>query len=54
LFEKIDVAIGENKQLDYARREEFVEDAIRVMLKNLSGKFNQESSSKELKSKNGK
>jgi hypothetical protein len=38
LLEKIDAAINANKQLGYATREEFVEDALRDMLQNLSGK----------------
>jgi metal-responsive CopG/Arc/MetJ family transcriptional regulator len=50
LLEKIDAAISANKQLGYATRQEFVEDAILGMLQNPTGKFNRESSSKELKS----
>jgi metal-responsive CopG/Arc/MetJ family transcriptional regulator len=38
LLEKIDARINANKQLGYATREEFVEDTLRGMLQNLSGK----------------
>jgi metal-responsive CopG/Arc/MetJ family transcriptional regulator len=51
LLENIDAAINANKQLGYATREEFVEDAIVGILQNLSGKRKKENASKELKSK---
>lgn len=51
LLEKIDAAINANKQLGYATREEFVEDALRGILQSLSGKREKESASKELKNK---
>jgi len=51
LLQNNDAAINANKQLGYVTREEFIEDAVTVMLKNLSGSCEQENFTKEPKIK---
>lgn len=42
LLKQIDVAINANKQLGYATRAQFIEDAVLAKLQNLSGSTKQE------------